>query len=141
MYLSPTYKQPIPKERLDVAKDNITWFLRAYKSALGDACMTSKAHGLVHMLDDCETHECHLEALSAYPFENFQSIWKNLIKTGFLPLVQIRSVKIYFIRSFTFQVFHTHFQYWMKKICVAYIDLHFIIFFIDSFELIQKSFG
>lgn len=56
--------------------------------------MTSKVHGLIHIVDDCEYHKCHLEAISAYPFENFQTIWGGgLIRSGYMPLAQIKYVK------------------------------------------------
>lgn len=82
--------QPVPKERLKRARSNMKDFVELYKKTLGDSCMTSKVHCMIHILDDCEYHGCHLEALSAYPFENFQSIWSGMLRSGRLPLAQIR---------------------------------------------------
>lgn len=95
--------QPVPKERLERARQNLRHFVEMYHKTLGDSCMTSKVHCMIHILDDCEYHQCHLEALSAYPFENFQSIWAGMLRSGYLPLVQIRySMYICIICLFVF---------------------------------------
>jgi hypothetical protein len=82
--------QPIPEPQLAQAQKDIDSFLDYGSKIIGDEFFKNKMHTLKHMLDDCEVHGCHLEALSAYPFENFQIIWKSLLRSGNKPMEQIR---------------------------------------------------
>lgn len=48
-------------------------------------------HQIIHLPEDVEYYKCGVECLSAYVFENFQRIFKKLLKTGHLPPEQIRN--------------------------------------------------
>ena len=84
--------QPIPKERLVTAREDIRVFLEGWKITFGEAGFTYKMHSMLHVIDDCENFGCHLEYLSSYPFENFHSKWKTWLRSGNKPLEQIRCV-------------------------------------------------
>lgn len=85
------YLQPIPEERLTRAQEAIEMFLNGWMTnAFGPQGMTYKFHSLVHMLDDCRNHGCHLEFLAAYIYENFHMQWGSFIRSGNLPVSQIR---------------------------------------------------
>lgn len=44
----------------------------------GDEWTTYKMHSVLHLPDDVEWHQCSIEALSAYPFENMQRLFPNV---------------------------------------------------------------
>jgi hypothetical protein len=84
--------QAIPEERLIRAENEIKKSIKMAAATLGgDDFWTNKVHNAaLHMLQDCRKHGTHLDALSAYPFENFHIIWHNLLRSGNKPLAQIR---------------------------------------------------
>lgn len=84
--------QPVPEARLNRAKEQIKKSLDLTGKLLkDDEWWKNKVHcAALHILDDCSNHGTHLEALSAYPFENFHIIWKSLLRSGNKPLEQIR---------------------------------------------------
>jgi hypothetical protein len=74
------------------AQGHIDKFLEIFEKEFGLSNMTYKMHSLRHMLDDVSFHKCHLEYLSSYPYENFHSKWRGFLRSGRLPLSQIRYV-------------------------------------------------
>lgn len=58
----------------------------------GKKFANGKNHWLTHILDDCENHDCHLETMSTYEFENCHSGYVAHIKSGNLPVEQITYV-------------------------------------------------
>lgn len=54
--------------------------------------MTSKVHGLQHVLDDCVSQGCHLDYNAVYDCESEQQQWGKgkLIRNGNRILQQIR---------------------------------------------------
>jgi hypothetical protein len=92
-YIIIFFLQPVPQEKLKRAKIHIREFLKFWrKMHRTDACMTYKFHSLIHILDDCAYFLCHLEFLSSYIYENFHSNWANWLRSGNLPLHQLRFV-------------------------------------------------
>lgn len=84
--------QPIPAADIKKAQEHIDSFLEIYEREFGLSAMTYKMHSLGHMLEDVEFHRCHLEYLSSYPYENFHGKWRVFLRSGRLPLEQIRFV-------------------------------------------------
>lgn len=48
-------------------------------------------HQIIHLPEDVSFYKCGVECLSAYPFENFQRVFKNLLRSGNLATEQIRN--------------------------------------------------
>lgn len=75
------------------AQVHIDSFLEIFEREFGLSAMTYKMHSLGHMLKDLAFHKCHLEYLSSYPYENFHGKWRGFLRSGRLPLAQIRFVR------------------------------------------------
>ena len=80
---------------MDEAQCHIMAFLGGMLRACTLTVMTSKFHGLSHMLDDCRNYGVHAEAKTAYDFESLQAVYSRLLRTGYLPLPQLRSAYSY----------------------------------------------
>ena len=65
-------------------------FISAMKGLVGNACMTTKMHGLMHVGEDLKRLKHQLYALSTYPFETGLMRFKAWLKSGNKPLTQIR---------------------------------------------------
>lgn len=83
--------QPIPEDTLNEAQASFVQFLELYKDIFGPQAMTSKAHALQHVLDDCRTQGSHLDYNSVYDAESQQGAWKRgqFIRSGTLILKQV----------------------------------------------------
>lgn len=84
------FSQPIPPDNVKKAEDSIKNFITLIEKVFDITFMTSKVHGLQHILDDCESQGCHLDYNSAYDAESFQGQWSKLIRSGNKRLEQIR---------------------------------------------------
>lgn len=55
----------------------------------GDLFCIYKSHAAAHIPDDVETMGVHLDAISAYPFENMMQVFGKYVRTGKNPLKQL----------------------------------------------------
>ena len=120
--------QPVPPQKLERAKAHIGAFLKLYHQIALDPGITYKFHSLIHVLDDCANFLCHLEFLASYIYENFHSRWNNWLRSGNLPIEQLRFVwMIPHLINFTawqrgnsvsFYSFCALFCYVLKVICI-----------------------
>lgn len=65
-------------------------FIAVMKRMLGDACMTSKMHGLLHVSEDLRRLNQQLYGMSTYPFETALMKFKTWLRSGNKPLTQIQ---------------------------------------------------
>jgi len=86
-------RQPVPPADLADAQQYIRRYVEMCMELWGANWATPKNHWLLHILQDCENHGCHLERLSAYKFENRYSCFKRYLRQGNKPLEQIRLAK------------------------------------------------
>lgn len=84
--------QAVDPKVIERAQTHIDKFLEIYEKEFSLSAMTYKMHSLRHMLDDIVHHKCHLEYLSSYPYENFHGKWRHFVRSGRLPVSQIRFV-------------------------------------------------
>ena len=85
--------QPVPPADLADAQKYIRKYIEMCMEIWGANWATPKNHWLLHILQDCQNHGCHLERLSAYKFENRYSCFKRYLRQGNKPLEQIRLAK------------------------------------------------
>lgn len=55
----------------------------------GEHFLVPNMHGLLHITDDVENLRCTLHDISAFPFENYLGLIKNLVRSPSNPLAQI----------------------------------------------------
>ena len=91
MFIVFNSSQPIPDDTLNEAQASFLKFLELYKEIFGVQAMTSKAHALQHVLDDCRTQDSHLDYISVYDAESEQGAWKKgqFIRSGTRILKQV----------------------------------------------------
>lgn len=77
---------------VEIFEAHVDDFIKTMKSLVGDACMTTKMHGLMHVAEDMKRLRQQLYAFSTYPFENGLMRFKTWLKSGNQPLAQIRSL-------------------------------------------------
>ena len=70
-------------------------FLEMFMAQAGETCMTSKLHGLSHVVDDLKNFRCQLYAMSAYEFENAIGEIRRKLRSGNKPLQQMRYCNIH----------------------------------------------
>lgn len=82
--------QPVPAERVEKAK----WLLREYIGGMmklfGDTYASYANHNVVHLVEDVEKFECHLDRNSAYAYENFHALYSKMLQPGKDQHAQIR---------------------------------------------------
>ena len=74
---------------LNVAKQNLVYFVQNASRIFGQNFMTYNTHNLLHLLDDVERFDCSLNDISAFPFENHLRKLKCCVSQGVNPIVQL----------------------------------------------------
>ena len=82
---------------VEYARQPLTLFVRNMKVIYGWAFVVYNVHSVIHLPDDVINHNCALDYMSAFPFENFLGILKESVKSPNNPVVQIanRTEEIY----------------------------------------------
>lgn len=81
--LSPDYGQCIA-----YADDLLNYFVKTYEQIYGRYLMSSNIHGILHLITDYKKYG-PLDQCSAFPFENFMSVLKSMLRKPHKPLQQI----------------------------------------------------
>lgn len=74
---------------LDYAKQLLQCFVRYSKDFYGPCFLSYNVHSLVHIADDCYTHSCSLNEISAFPFESFMKNLKRSVRNSTNPVTSI----------------------------------------------------
>ena len=79
------------------ARQLLTLFVKNSEVIYGRAFIVYNVHSVIHLPDDVINHNCTLDFMSAFPFENFLGILKKSVKSPNNPAVQIakRTEEIY----------------------------------------------
>jgi hypothetical protein len=80
----------VPAQRLKKAKLMMKRALLHYRKVFKNGAITFKIHECIHLLDDLERFECHMDRISAYAFENFHKTYGDMINAGNMPVQQIK---------------------------------------------------
>ena len=86
------FQQPVPPADLEDAQKYMRCYVEICMKVFGPQWATGKNHWCLHIMDDCKNHQCHLERLSTYKFENRYGDFKHYIRQGHRTLEQIRLV-------------------------------------------------
>lgn len=90
MILLGTFKnEPVEKRNIDKAES----LLKNYVVELHDRNIPIRfvSHQIIHLPRDVETYKSGIETLSAFQYENFQKLFRTIIRSGNLPATQIRN--------------------------------------------------
>lgn len=74
---------------LHYAKQLLKHFVTNSERLYGNNFLVYNVHNLLHLADDVSVHNCSLNELSAFPFENFLQTIKKSMKCPANPLVQV----------------------------------------------------
>lgn len=77
------------RQRLDYARELLTHFVNNVVGLFGRDFVTYNVHNLLHISDDCDTFDCALDEVSAFPFESYLCQLKKRVKHSRNALVQI----------------------------------------------------
>ena len=87
MYFKPSDEEYM--ELFSFTKQLLVWFVEASPGIYGKKFVVYNVHNLIHLHQDVEKHQCGLESLSAFPFENFLYRIKKMIRKSHQPLSQL----------------------------------------------------
>lgn len=76
------------KEYFELAESLLTYFVQDFGNIYGQEFISHNIHGLVHIVDDVKMFG-KLDHYSAFPFENFMQVLKNMVRKPDKPLSQI----------------------------------------------------
>ena len=70
-------------------KDVLSCFVSNCEAIYGRSFCVYNVHGLLHLHEDVSFHQCSLNEISCFPFENYLQRIKRSVRSGHSPLVQI----------------------------------------------------
>lgn len=81
--------QPVPESDICLARN----VLKMYCVELTERDIPCRfvSHQIIHIPDDVAKYQCGVETLSAYQYESFLSFFRRCLRSGNLPLEQIRN--------------------------------------------------
>eukprot|EP00111_Clytia_hemisphaerica_P014372 TCONS_00042316-protein len=79
----------VRNENLENARKLLTYFVKKSRYLYGTTFTVYNVHNLVHICDDVEYHNCSLDSISSFPFENHLQFFKKFIRKAQNPLSQI----------------------------------------------------
>lgn len=71
------------------AKQLLRWYVDSAPNFYGSTFVTYNVHNLIHLHEDIDNHQCGLESLSAFPFENFLNRIKKMVRKSHQPISQV----------------------------------------------------
>ena len=71
------------------AKDLLSYFVPRCREFYGDTFTVFNVHSLYHIVDDASFHNCSLDKISSFPFENHLQVFKKFIRKAQNPLSQM----------------------------------------------------
>ena len=77
------------KHFLSYAADLLNHFVVNSAEIFGDKFTVYNVHAVKHLHEDAAHFDCSLNAISAFPFENYLQTIKKMVKTSHNPLVQV----------------------------------------------------
>lgn len=81
--------QPVPESNIESARQ----ILKMYSVELTEREIPCRfvSHQIIHIPDDVANFQCGIETLSAFQYESFLSFFRRCLKSGNLPIEQIRN--------------------------------------------------
>jgi len=73
---------------IQYADDLLNYFVLTFEQIYGQYLMSSNIHGLIHLIDDYKQYG-PLDNCSAFPFENYMKVLKNMLRQPNKPLEQV----------------------------------------------------
>lgn len=77
------------QSNLPYVKDLLRCFVSNCQNIYGSSFSVYSVHGLLHLHEDADFHNCSLNDISCFPFENFLQCIKRSVRNGNSSLVQI----------------------------------------------------
>ena len=87
LYFKPD--DPAYLERFQFAENLLKWYVDAAPGIFGGPFVTYNVHNLIHLHQDVVSHNCGLEMVSAFPFENFLNRVKRMVRKAHQPIAQV----------------------------------------------------
>ena len=69
-------------EQKSLAKQFLVYFSKQFSRIYGKENLVYNVHSLIHLADDCIVHNCHLDEISCFPFENRLGQLVRLVKAS-----------------------------------------------------------
>lgn len=66
----------------------LNYFVLTFEQIYGQYLISSNSHGLIHLVDDYKQYG-PLDNCSAFPFENYMKVLKNMLRQPNKPLEQV----------------------------------------------------
>lgn len=76
-------------ELLDYSETLLRNFVTDFSNIYSPEYVSIVVHGLIHIVDDVRRHRKPVMKFSTYPFENYNAIFRRLVKSGKSPAVQV----------------------------------------------------
>jgi len=92
---------PVPERKLNEAHRLIEYVVFLIRKVCCYLSLPPVVHNLLHIVEDCRHFNCHLDNLSAFPYENHMSFFKKMFHGGFKKLCQLQNR----ISEYTMHVF------------------------------------
>lgn len=73
---------------IQYADDLLNYFVLTFEQIYGQYLLSSNIHGLIHLVDDYKQYG-PLDNCSAFPFENYMKVLKNMLRQPNKPLEQV----------------------------------------------------
>lgn len=74
---------------LSYADGLLNWFVDEARTLYGDSFISYNVHSITHLADDCVNHQCSLNDISAFPYENFLGSLNRLVRNNNNVVAQI----------------------------------------------------
>ena len=79
----------VRKYYLNYARELLALFVSQCHMLYGASFISYNIHSLLHLADDCVNHNCSLDDLSAFPYENMLGALKSLVRSPNNPVAQV----------------------------------------------------
>lgn len=80
---------PVPEDNIDAARDQLKDYVKELIDFKFPIRITT--HEIIHIPDDVKKFNCGVECISAFKFESFMRVFKDLLHSGNLPAEQFRN--------------------------------------------------
>ena len=101
---------------LPFARKLLERFVANSRTIYGDIFVVYNVHSLSHIADDAENHQCSLNAISAFPYENYLQTIKRFVRKATNPIAQVaKRLTEMEEASVSLDYENTHFRYISTK--------------------------
>ena len=88
LLLGAFHPDPVPHENIDQASELLKLYIQICNWGWQ---IRFTRHQIMHLVEDVKFYQCGIECLSTYVFENFQKIFLQMLRSGYLEPEQIRN--------------------------------------------------